>query len=193
MNASTLRTGLVPAMTACVLAVHSRPDHDLAKYSRESIALIAGHGVQGDVHAGATRRKRRRFQATVEVPNLRQVHLVQAELFDELAAKGFAVAAGEMGENVTTAGLDLLALPTGARLRLGEAAVVELTGLRTPCWKLDRWQPGLMAAMLDRGPRRKIVRRAGVMAVVTSSGEVRAGDAITVELPPEPHRPLQSV
>lgn len=124
---------------------------------------------------------------------MRQVHLIQAELFDELAAKGFAVAPGEMGENVTTQGIDLLALPTGTRLRLGTDAVVELTGLRTPCWKLDRWQKGLMAATLDRGPRRKIICRAGVMAVVTTSGEVRAGDTITVELPPEPHQPLAPV
>ena len=176
-----------------VLAVHSRPDHALAKEARAAIRLVAGHGVEGDVHAGAMRRHRARFRPTIEVPNLRQVHLIQAELFNELAAKGFAVAAGEMGENVTTAGIDLLALPTGARLRLGERAVVELTGLRTPCWKLDRWQQGLMAATIERGPRRRIIRRAGVMAIVLADGEVRAGNAVAVELPPAPYRPLAPV
>ena len=178
---------------ARVVAVHSRPDHALAKVEQPSIALVAGQGIAGDVHAGATRRHRARFRPTVEVPNLRQVHLIHAELFDELAAKGFAVVPGEMGENVTTQGIDLLALPAGTRLRLGGDAVVELTGLRNPCWKLDRWQPGLMAATLDRGPRRKIIRKAGVMAVVTTSGEVRAGDAIAIELPPAPHTPLAPV
>jgi hypothetical protein len=178
---------------ARVIAVHSRPDHALAKIEQPLIALVAGLGIAGDVHASATRRHRARFRPTIEVPNLRQVHLIHAELFDELAAEGFAVAPGEMGENVTTQAIDLLALPTGTRLRLGDDAVVELTGLRNPCWKLDRWQPGLMAATLDRGPRRKIIRKAGVMAVVTAGGEVRAGDAIAVELPPAPHRPLAPV
>lgn len=179
--------------TATVIAVHSRPDHALAKVTQASIMLIAGAGVAGDVHAGATRRHRARFRPTVEVPNLRQLHLIHAELFDDLAAQGFAVAPGEMGENVTTAGIDLLALPAGARLRLGEGAVVELTGLRNPCWKLDRWQPGLMAATLERGPRCRIIRKAGVMAVVVAGGEVRAGDAIVVELPAAPHRALAPV
>jgi MOSC domain-containing protein YiiM len=178
---------------ARVVAVHSRPDHGLAKFAWPSIRFVAGQGIEGDVHAGATRRHRARFRPTVDVPNLRQVHLIHAELFDELAATGFAVAPGEMGENVTTAGLDLLALPAGTRLRLGAQAVVELTGLRTPCWKLDRWQPGLMKATLDRGPRGKIIRKAGVMAIVVASGEVRGGDAIAVTLPAEPHRMLAPV
>ena len=180
-------------MTAAVVAVHTRPDHDLAKYPQGSITLIAGEGVAGDVHRGATRKHRARYRPTVEVPNLRQVHLIPAELFDELAGKGYPVAPGEMGENVTTTGLDLLALPTATRLRLGSEAVVELTGLRTPCYKLDRWQPGLMKAVLDRGPRRKLIRKAGVMAIVVAGGEVRAGDAIAVELPVGPHRALAPV
>ena len=179
--------------TATVIAVHSRSDHALAKIARPSITLMAGEGVAGDVHAGATRRHRARFRPTVEVPNLRQLHLIHAELFDELAAQGFAVLPGEMGENVTTAGIELLALPAGTRLRLGADAVVELTGLRNPCWQLDRWQPGLMAAALGRGPRRRIIRKAGVMAVVVGGGEVRAGDAILVELPAAPHRTLAPV
>lgn len=192
MTTAERRGGEASGM-ACIVAVHSRPDRALAKIAQPAIALIAGLGIAGDVHAGATRRHRARFRPTVEVPNLRQVHLIHAELFAELAAGGFAVAPGEMGENITTQGIDLLALSAGTRLRLGAQAVVELTGLRNPCWKLDRWQPGLMAATLDRGPRRRIVRKAGVMAVVAASGEVRAGDAIAVEPPAGPHRPLVPV
>lgn len=165
----------------------------MSKVERSAINLVGNHGVEGDRHAGPTRRHRARFRPTVEVPNLRQVHLIQSELFAELAAKGFAVAPGEMGENVTTAGIDLLALPTGTRLRLGDAAVVELTGLRTPCFKLDRWQPGLKMATIERGARNRIILKAGVMAVVVAGGEVRAGDAIEVELPAEPHVRLKPV
>jgi MOSC domain-containing protein YiiM len=126
-------------------------------------------------------------------PNLRQVHLIHAELHDELRAAGFAVSAGQMGENVTTRGVDLLGLPTGSRLRLGETAVIEVTGLRHPCVQLDRIQPGLMAATLDRDEQGNVVRKAGVMAIVVTGGKVRPGDSIHVELPAEPHRPLDRV
>jgi MOSC domain-containing protein YiiM len=121
------------------------------------------------------------------------VHLIHAELHDELRAAGLAVSPGQMGENVTTRGVDLLGLPTGARLRLGETATVEVTGLRNPCVQLDRIQPGLMAATLGRDEHGELVRKAGVMAVVVAGGEVRPGDPIGVELPPEPHRPLEPV
>jgi MOSC domain-containing protein YiiM len=126
-------------------------------------------------------------------PNLRQVHLVHAELFDELAGKGFVVAPGDIGENVTTKGIDLLALPTGTRLRLGDAATVEITGLRNPCVQLDNFQRGLMAATLDKDAEGNLIRKAGVMGVVLAGGEVRSGDAIAVELPAGVHRPLQPV
>jgi MOSC domain-containing protein YiiM len=126
-------------------------------------------------------------------PNLRQVHLIHAELHDELRGEGFDVAAGQMGENVTTRGVDLLALPTGARLRLGGEAVVEVTGLRNPCGQLDTFRPGLMAAVLDRDADGELIRKAGVMAVVVTGGEIRPGDPIEVDLPPGPHRPLVCV
>lgn len=176
-----------------IVAVHGSGEAVLSKAWQSSIGLVSGYGVDGDRHAGPTRRHRARFRPTVEVPNLRQVHLIQSELFAELAAKGFAVAPGEMGENVTTVGIDLLALPTGTRLRLGDAAVVELTGLRTPCFKLDRWQPGLKMATIERGARNRVILKAGVMAIVVAGGAVRAGDAIAVELPAEPHRALKPV
>jgi MOSC domain-containing protein YiiM len=126
-------------------------------------------------------------------PNLRQVHLVHAELHDTLREQGFAVSAGQMGENVTTRGVDLLGLPTGARLHLGDLAVVEVTGLRNPCAQLDRIQPGLMEATLERTADRNLIRKAGVTAVVLEGGDVRPGDPIRVEPPPDPHRPLVPV
>lgn len=165
----------------------------MSKPNQDCIRLLTGLGVEGDAHMGRTVKHRSRVARDPSQPNLRQVHLVHAELHDELAAAGFAVAAGQMGENVTTRGLDLLGLPTGARLRLGAEATVEVTGLRNPCAQLEGIQPGLMAATLDRDEEGNLVRKAGVMGVVVSGGEVRPGDAIRVELPPAPHRPLEPV
>ncbi|HEX5724480.1 MAG TPA: MOSC domain-containing protein [Longimicrobiaceae bacterium] len=167
--------------------------HTMAKPNRESIRLLAGLGVEGDAHLGETVRHRSRVARDPSQPNLRQVHLIHAELHDELREAGFAVSPGEMGENVTTRGVDLLGLPAGARLRLGETAVVEVTGLRNPCAQLDGIQPGLMAATLARDAEGGLVRKAGIMAVVVAGGEVRPGDRIGVELPPEPHRRLEPV
>jgi MOSC domain-containing protein YiiM len=180
-------------MQASVLAVSRSPAHSFSKPNVESIRLLAGLGIEGDAHAGETVRHRSRVKVDPTQANLRQVHLIQAELFEELAAKGFAVEPGQMGENVTTRGLDLLALPVGARLRLGSSAVVELTGLRNPCVQIDRFRKGLMAAVLDRDGDGQIVRKAGVMAIVLTGGEVRPGDPIAVTLPPEPHRRLERV
>ncbi|MDX2167930.1 MAG: MOSC domain-containing protein [Deltaproteobacteria bacterium] len=165
----------------------------MRKPSADAIRLLAGMGVEGDAHCGATVKHRSRVAQDPHQPNLRQVHLIHAELHDALAAAGFAVAAGQMGENVTTRGLDLLALPAGTRLRLGDAALVELTGLRNPCVQLDGIQAGLMAATLDRAADGGLIRKAGVMAIVLAGGVVRAGDAICVALPPAPHRPLAPV
>lgn len=180
-------------MTPTVVAVHRSSSHSFSKFSEDAITLIAGLGVEGDAHAGATVKHRSRVARDPAAPNLRQVHLLQSELFDELVQRGFAVFAGDLGENLTTRGLDLLALPAGTCLRLGAQAEVEVTGLRNPCSQLDRFQPGLMAAVLDRDAAGALVRKAGVMAVVRRGGVVRSGDAIVVQLPPAPHRPLQPV
>ena len=180
-------------MPAIVTAVSLDPAHAFSKAGRDRIRLIAGEGVEGDAHRGTTVKHRSRVARDPTQPNLRQVHLLHAELHDELRARGFDVDAGVMGENVTTRGLDLLGLPTGTRLRLGDRAVVELTGLRNPCVQLDRYQQGLMAAVLDRDAEGRLVRKAGVMAVVLTGGEVRAGDAIGVEMPAGPHRLLVPV
>ena len=176
-----------------VLAVSASPAHTMQKPACESIRLVTGLGVEGDAHMGATVQHLSRIARDPSQPNLRQVHLIHAELHDELAAAGFGVTAGEMGENVTTRGIALLALPHGTRLHLGEEAVVELTGLRNPCSQLDRFQRGLMAATLGRDARGGLVRKAGVMAIVLESGEVRAGDPIRIEPPPGEPRPLQPV
>ncbi|HEX8432919.1 MAG TPA: MOSC domain-containing protein [Longimicrobium sp.] len=180
-------------MKATVAAVSRSPVHGFSKENQETIRLLAGLGVEGDAHMGATVKHRSRVAADPTQPNLRQLHLIHAELHDELRAAGFTVAAGEMGENVTTRGIDLLALPVGTRLRLGDAATVEVTGLRNPCSQLDAFQPGLMAAVLGRDARGGLVRKAGIMATVLAGGDVRPGDEIVVELPPEPHRPLDRV
>lgn len=180
-------------MGAVVVAVSRSGTHTMAKPSEERIRLLAGLGVEGDAHLGETVKHRSRVARDPSKPNLRQVHLIHAELHDELRAAGFEVAAGQMGENVTTRGLDLLGLPTGARLLLGDAAVIEVTGLRTPCTQLDRIQPGFMEATLDRDAQGNLIRKAGIMAIVLADGDVRPGDPIRVELPPEPHRPLAPV
>lgn len=180
-------------MTARVLAVHRSSSHGFSKHPEDSITLLEGLGVEGDAHAGTTVKHRSRVARDPSAPNLRQVHLLHAELFDELVARDHAVFPGDMGENVTTRGLDLLALPAGTRLRLGGTAEVEITGLRNPCSQIDRFQPGLMANVLDRDANGRVVRKAGVMAVVRRGGTVRPGDAILVQLPETPHHPLEPV
>lgn len=176
-----------------VESVNASPRHTLRKPGHLSIRLVEGLGVEGDAHAGPTVKHRSRVRRDATQPNLRQVHLIHAELHDELAERGFTVVAGEMGENVTTRGLDLLGLPAGTRLRLGDHAVVEITGLRNPCQQLETLQTGMMAAVLGRDAAGHLVRKAGVMAVVVAGGEVYPGDPIAVGLPAPPHRPLAPV
>ena len=180
-------------MSSGVLAVHRSSTHSFSKFAEDSITLVVGLGIAGDAHAGATVQHRSRVRRDPAAPNLRQVHLLQSELFDELLEDGHAVLPGDLGENVTTRGLDLLALPAGTVLGLGEEAEVELTGLRNPCSQIDRFQPGLSAKVLDRDANGGLVRKAGVMAVVRRGGLVRAGDRVHVSLPDAPHLPLLPV
>ena len=176
-----------------VEAVSSSSTHSMSKPNRSRIRLLKGTGVDGDAHRGTTVKHRSRVARDPSEPNLRQVHLIGAELHDELRKAGFRVVAGQMGENITTRGIDLLELPRGTRLTLGDAAVVEITGLRNPCRQLDGLEPGLMAAVLERNPDGGLVRKAGVMSIVLSGGEVKPGDAISIELPPQPHSRLKVV
>jgi MOSC domain-containing protein YiiM len=176
-----------------VLAVSARSGHHFSKTPASSIRLLRGLGVAGDAHMGETVKHRSRVRRDPSQPNLRQVHLIHAELFDELRRKGFVVQPADLGENVTTDGVDLLALPTGTRLHLGASAVVEITGLRNPCIQIDNFRKGLMAATLDRDAQGNLVRKAGVMSIVLADGDIRPGDPIRVELPAGPHLPLQPV
>jgi MOSC domain-containing protein YiiM len=179
--------------TGVVTAVSRSATHTMTKPNRESIRLLTGLGVGGDAHMGETVKHRSRVARDPSQPNLRQVHLIHAELLKELGDAGFVLTPGQLGENITTTGIDLLDLPAGARLLLGEAAVVEVTGLRNPCTQLDGLQPGLMAATLGRDENGELIRKAGVMSIVRSDGAVRPGDLIKVELSPQPHRRLGRV
>jgi MOSC domain-containing protein YiiM len=173
-----------------VVAVHRSPSHTFSKPTVSAIRLLAGLGVQGDAHMGTTVKHRSRVARDPTQPNLRQVHLIHAELHDELRAVGIDVEPGQLGENVTTRGLDLLALPRRTMLQLGDTAVIEITGLRNPCLQLDGLRGGLRTALLGRDADGALVRKAGVMAIVTQGGDLRPGDAIRVELPAAPHEPL---
>jgi MOSC domain-containing protein YiiM len=179
-------------MMGTVVAVAASPKHTMSKPVCDRVRLIEGHGIEGDAHMGTTVKHRSRVRVDPTAANLRQVHLMHAELFDELRTKDFDIGPGQMGENITTRGIDLLALPRGARLHIG-GAVIELTGLRNPCTQLDRIQPGLMEAVLERHPERGLIRKAGVMAVVLESGDVSVGDEVRVTLPASNHEPLKPV
>jgi MOSC domain-containing protein YiiM len=176
-----------------IVGVACDQNHTFSKQARTSIRLIAGLGVEGDAHLGEKVQHLSRIKRDPDSPNLRQVHLIHAELHDELRTKGFHVEPGQMGENVTTRGIDLLTLPENARLHLGADAIVEVKGLRNPCAQLDGVQKGLMAATLDKDGDGNLIRKAGVMGIVIAGGEVRAGDAVRVELPAQPHGPLPTV
>ncbi|MDN0195155.1 MOSC domain-containing protein [Streptomyces sp. S.PNR 29] len=180
-------------MTATVTAVSSNSEYSFTKPNRPSITLLAGLGVEGDVHAGVTVKHRSRVAQDPTQPNLRQVHLIHEELFAEVGGRGFTVAPGELGENITTRGIDLLALPVGTLLHIGDEAVVEVTGLRNPCLQIDTFQDGLLKQVVGRDEAGNIVRKAGIMSVVRVGGVVRPGDPIAVKLPDGPHRPLERV
>jgi len=180
-------------VTASVVAVSSSPEHTFSKPNRPDIELVAGLGVAGDAHSGQLVKHRYLVRRDSTQPNLRQVHLIQEELFTALAEQGHEVTPGQLGENVTTGGVDLLGLPTGTVLRLGPDATVELTGLRNPCWQIDEMQDGLMQLLRFRDRAGNTVRTAGVMGVVLTGGTVRPGDAIEVQTPPEPHQALDYI
>ena len=176
-----------------VVAVHRSGTHTMSKAQQPSIRLRKGLGVEGDAHAGTTVKHRSRVRQDPTQPNLRQVHLIHAELHDELRAKGFELAPGQMGENITTRGIDILALPKGSLLHIGAEAIVEVTGLRNPCTQLDGLHPGLMNAVIDRDAEGTLIRKSGIMGVVIAGGEVHPGDAITVRLPMPPFEKLDRV
>ena len=178
---------------ARVVALATDDAHRFSKRLRDRVALVEGHGVEGDVHAGSTVRHRSRRSGTVVRPNLRQVHLLHSEFFDLAAEHGYEVGPGDLGENVLTAGLDLLALPRDTVLRLGSEATVRVTGLRSPCWQIDDFRKGLLRVALGKDDAGEVVRRVGVMSVVVTPGEVVVGDGIDVTLPSPPYLRLEPV
>jgi len=180
-------------MRATIVAVSRSSSHSFSKQNQSSIRLIEGLGVEDDAHLGVTVKHLSRVARDPSQPNLRQVHLIHAELHDELAVSGFEVKPGDLGENVTTLGVPLLDLPRGTRLKLGSSAVVEITGLRNPCVQIDRFRPGLLGEVVGRDTSGAVWRKTGIMGVVVTGGEVKSGDVIEVELPPEPHNPLEVV
>ena len=180
-------------MAPSVAAVHRSDTHSFSKRTVDEIELVAGVGVAGDAHAGARVKHRSRVRVDPDQPNLRQVHLMHRELFDEAAVAEHGVGPGDLGENVTTEGIDVLGLPVGSVLRLGPDALVAVTGLRNPCGQIDGFGQGLRGALRGRDQEGNEILEAGIMAVVVRSGVVRPGDEIVVALPPEPHRPLQRV
>jgi MOSC domain-containing protein YiiM len=175
------------------MAVHASGEHEFSKAGVSEITLVAGLGVAGDAHNGATVRHRSRVAVDASQPNLRQVHLLASELFAELVAKGYVIRPGDLGENVTTAGIDLIDLPVGSVLRLGEQALVGVTGLRNPCQQIEAFRKGLLREVAYKDAGGRLVRKAGVMAVVLLGGVVRPGDAIECSLPPGPARALERV
>ncbi|GHA97581.1 MOSC domain-containing protein [Streptomyces chryseus] len=180
-------------MGGTVTAVSSNGEYTFTKPNRGSVTLLTGLGVEGDVHAGTTVKHRSRVAQDPTQPNLRQVHLIHGELFDELRREGFTVQPGELGENITTSGIDLLGLPEGTLLHIGDEAVIEVTGLRNPCRQIDAFQDGLLKQVVGRDAQGNIVRKAGIMGVVKAGGVVRPGDRLEIVLPAEPHRPLERV
>ncbi|MCX4853832.1 MOSC domain-containing protein [Streptomyces canus] len=180
-------------MSGRVTTVSSNGEYSFTKPNRDSVRLLAGLGVEGDVHAGVTVKHRSRVAQDPTRPNLRQVHLIHEELFAEVGEEGFKVTPGELGENITTRGIDLLGLPVGTLLYIGDSAVLEVTGLRNPCLQIDNFQDGLLKQVVGRDEAGNIVRKAGIMSIVKEGGVVRPGDTIEMELPSGPHRPLDRV
>lgn len=180
-------------MSGTVIAVAKNEGHNFSKKIFPEIEIIAGLGVDGDAHLGETVKHRSRVKADPTQPNLRQVHLIHSELFDEVVEKGFSVKPAELGENITTEGVDLLGLPRHAVLEIGKDVRLEVTGLRNPCAQIYNFQKGLLSAVVDKGPNGELIRKSGIMTVVLAGGHVRAGDAINVKLPDPPFLPLERV
>jgi MOSC domain-containing protein YiiM len=177
---------------AAVVDVHASPTHTFSKKGRDSITLLEGMGVEGDAHCGVTVKHRSRVRADPSQPNLRQVHLIHSELFDDLREAGYTVTSGGLGENITTRGIDLLGLPVGARLSMG-GAVITVTGLRNPCQQINGFSDGLLRQLVRTDDDGSVIRLAGIMGIVSRGGDVTPGDLIGVDLPPPPHHPLTRV
>lgn len=176
-----------------VLSVSLNPVHGFHKQIVEKINLDTGKGVVGDAHYGKKVKHRSRVRQNPDQPNLRQVHLIHAELFEELKEKGFNIKPGDMGENLTTRGISLLDLPKGTILEIGETVRLEVTGLRNPCNQLNDFRAGLMHALLDKGENGTLIRKAGIMSIVLTGGQIIPGDKISVVYPAKPYIHLDRI
>lgn len=177
-------------MNGIIVSVSKSAEYTFSKPNQGSIRLLAGLGVEGDIHSGEKVKHRSRIKRDPNQPNLRQVHLIHSEFHEELRMQGFDISAGQIGENITTRGIDLISLPKGTRLHLGEEAILEVTGLRNPCEQLDNFQKGLLKACVTKDEHGNIIRKAGIMSIVLVGGEVFPNDRIRIEVPPEPHQSL---
>jgi MOSC domain-containing protein YiiM len=180
-------------MEGKVVAVARDSGHNFSKQIVDQIEIVAGLGIEGDAHKGVKVKHRSRVKADPTQPNLRQVHLIHSELFAEVGEKGFVVRPADLGENISTVGIDLLGLPRGTKLRIGESVCLEVTGLRNPCSQIDAFQKGLLGGVLEKRQDGKLIRKSGIMSIVIEGGLVQAGDAIKVQLPDLPHHPLERV
>ncbi|GIK02293.1 hypothetical protein Aspvir_006342 [Aspergillus viridinutans] len=190
-------------LTPRILSVSKSSSHSIAKTPVPSITLIPNHGVDGDCHAGQTTQHRAQAQRT---PNLRQVHLVPVETLRELSGRFSAAAAGrnakplsagEIGENITTEGVELSTLPLGTELHFlsgegKEEAIVVLTGVREPGPGMDKCRAGLKNVCVVRDGGRVVRRLAGVMGTVKKGGMLRPGMGIRI-VKPASVRPLPVV
>jgi MOSC domain-containing protein YiiM len=181
------------SVSGVVASVHRNASHTFSKEQVEAVMVVAGLGVQGDAHSGSTVQHLSRVAADPTQPNLRQVHLLHGELHDELQASGFRVYPGDLGENITTRGIKLLDLPVGSVLKIGDTAMIALTGLRNPCKQINAFQEGLLGKVLGRDEEGHLVRKGGVMGVVVHGGRIEAGDTIAISLPPEPFIPMERI
>ncbi|WP_322596991.1 MOSC domain-containing protein [Bradyrhizobium sp. SEMIA] len=126
------------------------------------------------------------------MPNLRQVHLIPSELFAALLEAGFPIGARDLGENISTVGLDLERMPLGTLIELGRTAIVELAGLRTPCVLVDRFRAGVKRHVLSSektGPS----FRCGVLGIVRFGGPVAPGDTVRARLQSSSFRALPAL
>lgn len=176
-----------------VKALSRSAHHSMSKKNEESLQILTGLGVAGDAHMGEKVKHRSRVAKNPNQPNLRQVHLIHSELHSELLQKGFDIKAGEMGENITTEGIALLALPRNSILHIGAQVKIQVTGLRNPCDQLNGLQEGLMKAVLDKDKEGNLIRKAGIMGIVIQGGEIILGDPIEVSYPPKPYQALERV
>ncbi len=180
------------AVLGKVVAVSSSSKHSFSKENKQSINLVEESGVEGDAHFGSTVKHRSRVAQNPNQPNLRQVHLIHSELFEDLKGR-YTIEPGQMGENITTVGINLLDLPTDTLMYIGTTAIVKITGLRNPCAQIDHFKPGLLKAVLDKDTEGNLIRKAGIMGIVLQSGEVKSGDSIRIKLPSKPYKKLERV